>query len=331
MKQILFLSAFIFSVFTVSAEFGAWRKAGVKCGTGQNALGCIISGLNDNTLGQKLNCSETYFLGQIAESYNRQAGTSFTAGDARNAFIDGQMFIIDWPANDLMNSVLKAGTAHYFPMTGNREVKVIASKDLSGRTIPLVKAEGTNKDACFNVCYSKSMKPYQEEKNSVPKQTAPTVIDLPAPTPSYAVNLPPPVQQPSQQMIMLDWPSQPVPGNLPVITINPVFPAQPPTVFLPQQQCCGNRGWGNNPPIIAPNPTGNGFPVEGPPNWDGNGTPIDTDPGWGNGPSYNDSPIAGDPGWNGNIPTYWPNGNTGNNGGNTNNGNSNGNGNGPVE
>jgi hypothetical protein len=66
MKKILFIGTFgILLFFSASAEFGAWRKSGVKCGQGQNALGCIISSLKDNTLGQKLNCSETYFLEQV--------------------------------------------------------------------------------------------------------------------------------------------------------------------------------------------------------------------------------------------------------------------------
>jgi hypothetical protein len=83
-----------------------------------------------------------------------------------------------------MNSGLKAGTAHYFPMTGSGNVKVIASKDLSGRTIPLVKDEGTGGQACFNVCYSKSMIPYKdpEPKKDAEKKDPPpaTVIQLPA-------------------------------------------------------------------------------------------------------------------------------------------------------
>lgn len=324
MKKILFIGTFgILLFFSASAEFGAWRKSGVKCGQGQNALGCIISSLKDNTLGQKLNCSETYFLEQVAEAYNRQAGTSFTAGDARNAFLDGQMFIVDWPASDLMNSGLKAGTAHYFPMTGSGNVKVIASKDLSGRTIPLVKDEGTGGQACFNVCYSKSMIPYKdpEPKKDAEKKDPPpaTVIQLPAPTPTQ-MPLPLPTPTPTQQVV-LDWPSQPVlMNNQQLLQINPVIPVQPVFTVLPQKQCCNT--WSR--PAPAPNPTGNGFPSEGNPGW--GELPVSGDPGWGgHGVSYNNDPIAGDPGWNGNQPTYWSNGNTGNNGGNTNNGN------GPVE
>lgn len=297
MKQILFFIFSIFSIFTASAEFGAWRKAGVKCGTGQNALGCIISGLKAGDLSQKLNCPEGVFLQEVASCYNKQAGTNFSGEDARNAFIDGQMFIVEWPAGDLMNSGLKAGQVYYFPMTGNGEVKVIASKDLSGRTIPLVKAEGTGGQACFNVCYSKSMKPYTEPepKKDPPPVVQPPVVTLPPPT----VTLPPPVlqQQPQGGMIVLDWPNQPIPGNLPVVSINPVYPVQVPTTFLPQQNCCGNRGWGA-PPVItpAPNPGNNGHPVEGDPGWGGN---ITTAPNPGPIVHGNGTPTGGEPGWGG--------------------------------
>ncbi len=307
MKKIIFFLSIFLSVFSTKAEFGVWRKTGVKCGTGQNALGCIISNLNDNTFGQKLNCPEDYFLEQVVYVYNLQTGYNFSSSEARSAFVDGRMFIVEWPASDLMNSGLKDGKAHYFPMTGSSKVKVIASKDLSGRTIPLVKAEGTGGEACFNVCYSKSIRPYKEEKQAIViKEEIIERAELPQAI-AFA-SLPVSAPGPEQRLIQLNyWPQQPF--QMAVISVNQVQVFQPAIVFLPNKQCFNNVV---TQPTPVPNPGGNGFPVV-------------ADPGWGDGTSHNDGPITANPGWNGNQPTYWPNGNTGNNGGNTNNGN------GPVE
>lgn len=304
MKKIIFFLSILFSAFFVKAEFGAYRKAGVSCGQGQNALDCIVASIKDGTMGKKLNCSEMYFLEQVAFSYNKQAGTHFTAEDARKAFIDGQFFITEWDRNDLVNSGLENGTAHYFPMTGNGMVKVIASKDLNGRTLPIVKAEGTNsKEACFNVCYSKSMQPYKEKKEATVREK---VIELPAPVEEiYRVGS-------SENRVY----------NAPDLTISGHIPANVVNAYVSTGWGCSNCGSTNQggQPIGSDLPAGNGHAVDANPGW-GTTTgdhPIEAEPVWG-GTTTGGGPISADPGWDGYATTTnSPVNNTGNTGnGNT--------------
>lgn len=321
MKKIIFFLLIFLSAFFVKAEFGAYRKAGVSCGEGQNALDCIVASIKDGTMGKKLNCSEMYFLEQVAFSYNKQAGTHFIAEDARKAFIDGQFFITEWDRNDLMNSGLENGIAHYFPMTGNGTVKVISSKDLNGRTLPIVKAEGTNsKEACFNVCYSKSMQPYKEEKQLITKPTPPSAINLPAPT-TVAINLPTPTQYQSEEIYRVGSSENRV-YNAPDLTISGHIPANVVNAYVSTGWGCSNCGSTNQgeQPIGSDLPAGNGHAVDANPGW-GTTTgdhPIEAEPVWG-GTTTGGGPISADPGWDGYATTTnSPVNNTGNTGnGNT--------------
>lgn len=325
-KTIFFLSA-LFFFFSASAEFFGWRKSGVSCGTGQAGYDCLFRAIQNNTVHTILNVSDDYFLDELAHAFNRQTGYQATRKDARKAFLDGQFFVINWPVSDLMNSGLDSkGRAHYFPMAGRDSVQIIASRDLTGRVIPLIKLQSSNKnEPCYNICYSKSIQPYKEEKQAI------AFADLPVASAIVA----------EERLIQLNyWPQQPF--QMAVIPVNQVQVVQPAIVFLPNKQCCNNVV---SQPTPVPNPGGNGHPIEGDPGWgptvdNGNGTPIEAEPGWGT-TSGNGNPVNGDPGWGGysttnntqtNPPTNWPvnigNNNGGNTGGNNNGGNNNG---GPVE